>query len=99
MSRKPPRYTTKQHVARLEQMFLRGDPCGHCPAAQGFDPDQTPIELWAFAPHPCDTCRRFVDIVGKFGCPCNILGVTEAIRRTTKAINAFRLKEANTKGR
>jgi len=81
------KYTTKIHIERLKKMFKLKEPCRHCPAQRRFTMKE-PFEMWAYNPYPCDICQEFVHIPS-FDCPCDFLGIEEAIEQTLLAIEEY----------
>jgi len=57
-----PTYTPRLHAYRLSLMLRREDPCGCCPAAQGFSLDNDPKLPWSSTNHPCEVCAGFLGI-------------------------------------
>jgi transcription elongation factor Elf1 len=77
-------YTTAIHVERLKEMLQKEFPCGHCPAANGFNPNLAP-STWALATNPCSICHEFVDIKSPLffeRCPCRYYGPEKALALT-----------------
>ena len=79
------KYTEKVHAKRLIKMMEINNPCIHCPAEPRFDSDGILISMWNYGigADPCKICYKFVDTCG---CPCNILGQEEAIKRSWIAL-------------
>ncbi len=76
------RYTESDHTQRLLEMLKRSDAESCCPGHLDY--------RFASRPHGkpdpqiCLMCRSFIKV--KSGCPCDVLGSKEAIKRTRQIL-------------
>ena len=75
---KPIVYTKDIHAESMVEIIAQEDPCCCCPCNV------------AKEDYRCEVCRTFIGIhSAPARCPCHILGLEEAIRRTRIALEEY----------